>query len=79
METNLSKCKTCLETKERTLVGKYKDNVNKKYTDHTGSLWNGRNCPRCHRTKCREQITSKRKLTSFTEGLSFEQSLEHDN
>lgn len=60
METDIRRCKSCGETKKRTLVGKFPDNVNKKYVDETGKLWSGSTCPSCHKTKCKVHIAIKR-------------------
>lgn len=62
MEKNITKCKVCLQLKERILVGKF-DDKNKKYTDETNKLWNGKTCPSCVVEKSRlnmQKLRSKK-------------------
>lgn len=53
-------CKQCSEIKTCILVGKF-DHKNKKYTDETGSYWNGKLCPTCNRGRVKEVMRGKRK------------------
>lgn len=52
-------CKHCNEIKTYILVGKF-DDRNKKYTDETGSYWNGRVCPPCNKVRVRDNMRKKR-------------------
>lgn len=52
-------CKTCNEVKTCILVGKF-DQRNKKYTDESGSYWNGKVCPQCNKVRVRENMRKKR-------------------
>lgn len=52
-------CKTCSEVKTCILVGKF-DARNKKYTDESGSYWNGKVCPQCNKVRVRENMRKKR-------------------
>lgn len=61
IEENKVHCKICKELKSRILAGKF-DNVNKKYTDETGKLWNGKSCPQCTVLKAREHMRLKRNV-----------------
>lgn len=58
-EKNLTKCKDCGQLKYRILLGKF-DEYNKKWSDESGKLWNGKRCPTCHRTKIQQQMKVKR-------------------
>jgi len=49
-------CKTCKIIKEAILDDKYPDNINKRWRDVKGNLFNGRVCPECHRVKMKEHI-----------------------
>ncbi len=62
LEVNKKLCKLCNEVKTHILVGKF-DERNKKYTDETGSYWNGRVCPTCNRGRVRENMRKKREAS----------------
>lgn len=62
-EVDIRACKKCGQLKERIFVGKF-DLKNKKYTDSTGALWNGRLCPDCHRERLKEHMRKKRLETN---------------
>lgn len=59
VESDVRACKTCGQLKQRIFIGKY-DLKNKKFADESGSLWNGRNCPDCHRNRLKEHMRKKR-------------------
>lgn len=50
VERNPTECKVCKQVKLRILAGKW-DDTNKRWNDETGSAWNGRTCPQCHKEK----------------------------
>lgn len=52
-------CKICGEMKVRILKGRY-DSNNKKWIDETGSAWNGRVCPKCHKNKIKKNMRKLR-------------------
>lgn len=56
-------CKICREMKTRILSGKY-DSNNKKWVDETGSAWNGRVCPKCHKNKIKSNMRKLRDESS---------------
>ncbi len=61
MEINKTICKTCGQLKDRISAGKF--NVkDKKWTDETGKLWNGKNCPSCNSIRVKELMRQKRNV-----------------
>lgn len=76
MEANLRHCKTCKTLKSRILVGKF-DKLNKKWSDETGALWNGSNCPACHVNKSKDnmqKLRNVRRALEETDGKSSKNS-----
>lgn len=63
-ETNLRKCKKCLQLKQRTLDGSF-DGVNKRWRDESGTLWNGSTCPACHKLAAKELAAKRRHKNSL--------------
>lgn len=60
MESDKRICKICGEMKTRTMVGKYPDNRNKKFTDESGKLWNGSVCGVCNVKRSHENMKKLR-------------------
>lgn len=48
MESNIRKCKVCLEDKNRILAGKFPNGRDKKWAGDSNLLWNGNICPECN-------------------------------
>jgi hypothetical protein len=61
MESDIRKCKVCLELKHRRLVGKF-DSRNKRYDDETGKSWRGNICPVCHKEDIKRRMQAMRVL-----------------
>lgn len=56
METDKRLCKLCDTLKARTLVGKFPDGKNKKFSDESGKLWNGSVCGTCNVKRSHENM-----------------------
>lgn len=55
MEKKPTLCKICKNIKTRILDGKF-DNINKRWVDDSGGIWNGKICPPCQLLKVREKM-----------------------
>ena len=59
MEEKQSKvCKICNKLKYRILDGKF-DDINKRWINEDGKLWNGLVCPPCHKIRMKENSKNK--------------------
>lgn len=59
MEINKTICKKCGQIKDRISTGKF-NNKDKKWSDETGKLWNGRTCGSCNTERVRTLMRNKR-------------------
>ncbi len=60
MESNLNKCKVCLELRVKTEDGKFPNGKTKRYLDQFGKIWNGKVCPQCNRNRAKNTMKSIR-------------------
>lgn len=66
-EANISRCKKCLQDKQRIQSEKFPDGKNKRWVDEAGALWNGRVCPNCQRELSKNHIKKVRSSSNGEE------------
>lgn len=55
-ESNLRKCKSCKELKNRIQDGKFPNGRDKRWVNENGKQWNGSKCADCVIAKSRETM-----------------------
>lgn len=53
IESNIRKCKSCFENKQRIYDGKYPNNKDKRWRDEKGLLWMGNICGECNKSRAK--------------------------
>jgi hypothetical protein len=61
MEINKTICKTCGQIKDRIAAGKF-NSKDRKWSDQSGKLWNGKICPPCNSDRVKEAMRVKRNV-----------------
>lgn len=64
-ETSVIQCKICKEIKTRVLAGKWGNC--KKWVDTEGKLFNGKTCPNCVKSRCKEDMRKLRSIKKEAE------------
>ena len=59
-ESNLKKCKVCLQLKICIEAGKYPNGKIKVYVDESGKKWNGKVCSSCNRDRMKNVMRAGR-------------------
>jgi hypothetical protein len=68
-ESNLTKCKKCLELKVRTRVGKFPNgSKDSRYVDENGKQWNGLECSQCFVKSSKERMIQLRHKRALEKG-----------
>jgi len=60
MESNIVKCKICLELKVKTEAGLYPNQKTKRYVDQFNKQWSGKICPSCNRDRAKNTMKASR-------------------
>jgi hypothetical protein len=64
VEWSIMQCKGCNQTKKRFMDGRFANQKDVRWRDEDGGMWNGRNCPQCHREKVAQRKRNKSRLLS---------------
>lgn len=64
VEYSIIVCKGCNQTKKRVMDGRFNNKKDVRWRDENGGMFNGANCPDCHRAKVAQRKRNKSRTAS---------------